>query len=56
MKQNLGKKYKLQWDVFLNFLKNESERIKNKLTKKTETNVLQKAKKTKFGIEKYTER
>ena len=45
MKQNLGKKYKLQWDVFLNFLKNESERIRNKLTKKTETNVFKKLKK-----------
>ena len=35
---------------------NESERIRNKLTKKTETNILQKAKKTKFGKEKYTEK
>ena len=34
MKQNLGRKYKLQWHVFLNFLKKESERIRNKLTKK----------------------
>ena len=56
IKQNLGRKYKLQWNVFLNFLKNESERIRNKLTKKTETNILQKAKKTKFGKEKYTEK
>ena len=48
MKQNLGKKYKLRWDAFLNFLKSESERITNKLTKNTETNILKKAKKTKF--------
>ena len=33
MKRNLGKKYKLQCDIFLNFLKNESERIKINLIK-----------------------
>ena len=49
--QNLGRKYKLRWDVFLKFLKSESERIRNKLTKNTESNILQKAKNTKFGLE-----
>ena len=56
IKQNLGRKYKLWWDVFLKFLKFKSERIRNKLTKNTESNLLQKAKNTKFGLEKCTEK
>ena len=56
IKQNLGRKYKLRWDIFIKFLKSESERIRNKLTKNTESNLLQKAKNTKFGLEKYTEK
>ena len=56
MKQNLGKKYKLRWNVFIDFLKSESSRIRNKLTKDTESNILEKVKKTKFGLEKYTEK
>ena len=56
MKQNLGRKYKLRWDVFLKFLHEKYERIRNKLTKNTESNILQKAKKTKFGVEKYIEK
>ena len=40
----------------MKFLQDESERIRSKLTKNTEVNVLQKVKKTKFGIEKYNEK
>ena len=32
LKKNLGKKYDLNWDLFINFLKKESSRIRDKLT------------------------
>ena len=41
---------------FLKFLHEESERIRKKSTKNTESNILHKAKKTKFGVEKYVEK
>ena len=44
IKKILGKKYNLNWDIFINFLKDESDRIRNKLTLNTEKNIITKSK------------
>ena len=56
LKKNLGKKYNLNWDIFINFLKEESDRIRNKLTLNTKKNFIKKSKETKFNLEKYNQR
>ena len=38
LKKNLGKKYNLNWNKFIRFIKNESTRIRNKLTIDTNKN------------------
>ena len=55
LKKKLGRKYKLNWDVFINFIKQEFKRIKSILTENTEKNIKIFSKKTKFSVEKYTE-
>ena len=57
LKTQLGRKYNLNWNIFINFLKKESDRIRNKLTCNTEKNYIfeSKPKFTKFGLEKFTE-
>ena len=47
-KKNLGKKYDLNWDLFINFLKKESSRIRDKLTVGTDKNIIHEAKKNKI--------
>jgi len=56
LKKSFGKKYNLNWDIFINFLKDESDRIRNKLTINAEKNIKKKSKETKFNLEKYNER
>lgn len=56
LKQNLGRKYNLNWNVSINFLKKEFARIKDKLTNNTNNNFLIKSKKTKFNTENYNEK
>ena len=58
LKIKLGRKYNLNWNLFINFLKNESDRIGKKLTSNTEKNYvfISKPKFTKFGLEKFTEK
>ncbi len=48
LKKNLGKKYDLNWDLFINFLKKESSRIRDKLTVGTDKNIIHEAKKNKI--------
>ena len=38
LKKNFGKKYNLNWNKFIRFIKNESTRIRNKLTIDTNKN------------------
>ena len=55
LKKQLGRKYKLNWDLFINFIKKEFIRIRDRLTENTEKNIKIISKKTKFGSEKYTQ-
>ena len=55
LKNKLGRKHNLNWNLFINFIKNEFIRIYDKLTKNTEKNIEYISHKTKFGTEKYTE-
>ena len=58
LKKNLGRKYNLNWNIFITFLKEESVWIRNQLTYKTEKNFdrISTKKYTKFGQEKFTEK
>ena len=58
LKINLGRKYNLNWNLFINFLKNESDRIRKKFTSNTEKNYvfISNPKFTKFGLEKFIEK
>ena len=55
LKNKLGRKHNLNWNLFINFIKNEFIRIYDKLTTNTEKNIEHISQKTKFGTEKYTE-
>ena len=56
LKRKLGRKYKLNWDLFINFIKDEFRRLRDKLTENTEKNIINISKKTKFSCEKYNEK
>ena len=55
IKKKLGKKYNLKWNKFLNFIKNESKRIRLKLTSNTDVNIEYNSKYSKFGKNKYND-
>ena len=54
VKNELGEKRTCNWVVFMNFIIKELERIKDKLSKNENINVLYSQKNTKFGKLKYT--
>ena len=53
IKKILGKKYNLKWNKFINFLKDESERIRKKLTTNRDINLEYYSKYSTFGKDKY---
>ena len=53
MKESLGKNRYIHWINYINFINSESTRIKNKIYKNLNQNIVYNSKFTKFGLNKY---